>query len=196
MSYYNLHIKRLATHLLPLLYRQPLLLALHHAAVSGHAYIHNHFMQWKENIDYRLSHNGQVCYLQAALNDRFDPDFRRIRIADAPVLPPTILHQQDEGSAATLFGRRVNSPQALPVPPRTQGAIEVNSRNFGGRGVDFLVLLPALRGRVMIDCNTEYLAAIVNLYKLASKRWVLSTYNPMVGYAPTTDPNLNLLTDE
>lgn len=77
MDKYDVNFKRLALLLLPTFWRRPLFAAMAYAAVSPLQYLHTRFILWKRESDYRLEHNGQVCYLRALLNDKFDPIDRR-----------------------------------------------------------------------------------------------------------------------
>lgn len=82
MDKYDVNFKRLALLLLPTFWRRPLFAAMAYAAVSPLQYLHTRFILWKRESDYRLEHNGQVCYLRALLNDKFDPIDRRITITE------------------------------------------------------------------------------------------------------------------
>mgnify|MGYP000252482231 FL=1 len=68
--------------LLPTFYRKPLIAAFAQSMVQGVNIVYGNFMRWRQDKQYRLSHNGQVCYLRAVLNDQFDPIERRITITD------------------------------------------------------------------------------------------------------------------
>ena len=83
MDKYDVNFKRLALLLLPTFWRRPLFAAMAYAAVSPLQYLHTRFILWKRESDYRLEHNGQVCYLRALLNDKFDPIDRRITITES-----------------------------------------------------------------------------------------------------------------
>ena len=83
MDKYDVNFKRLALLLLPTFWRRPLFAAMAYAAVSPLQYLHTRFILWKRGGDYRLEHNGQVCYLRALLNDKFDPIDRRITITES-----------------------------------------------------------------------------------------------------------------
>lgn len=164
MSVYDIKIKRLALLLLPTTLRRPLVAAFMQSAVQGCNVLHGDFMRWKADKDYRLSHNGQVCHLRAALNDTFDQTERRITVDD------------EEGGGqpgARLFVREMDRHILLPV--RDSGkAFIINRRGYGGvNGFDFWVSVPyALMGKI----DVPRLAALVDTYKLASKRWTIN-YN-------------------
>ena len=82
MSKYEVNIKRFALLLLPTFWRKPLLATLAYAMVSPLGYLHTRFVLFRRDTVYRLTHNGQVCYLRAVLNDQFDPIERRITITE------------------------------------------------------------------------------------------------------------------
>lgn len=161
MSVYELKIKRLALLLLPTAWRKPLIAALMQCAVQGQNVLHGDFMRWREEKDYRLWHNGQVCHLRAVLNDTFDQIERRITVDD----------DAESAQGLRLFMRSMDR-QTL-VPARSTGrAIIINRRGYGGvSGFDFWVSIPlALMGKI----DETRLAAIVDTYKLAGKRWTIN----------------------
>ena len=69
MSKYDVKFKRLALLLLPTFLRRPLIAAVAYASVIPVQYLYVRFIRWKQDTDYRLNNNGQVCYLRAVLND-------------------------------------------------------------------------------------------------------------------------------
>lgn len=162
MRKYNINFKRLALLLLPTFLRRPMMASLTYAVITPLGYIHTNFLQFRNDAAYRLNHNGQVCYLRAALNDTFDPELRRITVTDTA---------QNVG-VMLVFQRDEDHP--ILVPLRDSGTVMlVNRRGFGGAsGYDFVVNIPlALRG-----LYEARLTAVVNTYKLASKRFAISYY--------------------
>lgn len=162
MSKYDVNFKRLALLLLPTFLRRPLMASLTYAAVTPLNYIHTRFLEFRKDAAYRLNHNGQVCYLRAVLNDTFDPELRRITVTDTA---------QNVG---ILLVFRRDEDRAILVPRRnSESVVLVNRRGFGGvSGYDFVVNIPlALRG-----IDDARLTAVVNTYKLASKRFAISYY--------------------
>lgn len=161
MGKYDVNIKRLALLLLPTFWRRPLLAAVTYASVAPVQELHTRFMRWKQQTDYRLRHNGQVCHLEAVLNDLFDPGERRITVTD----------NGENGWQMTLHLRETD--RSLLVPPRSAGrAVLLNRRGYGGvNGYDFWVNLPlALRPKI----DLEQARAVINSYKLASKRYSIN----------------------
>lgn len=161
MGKYDINVKRLALLLLPTFWRRPLFSALAYAAVSPLQWLHTQFMRWRQDTDYRLQHNGQVCHLRAVLNDLFDPGERRITITDnVDNVGYITLHQRD-------------ADQSVLIPARGSGRVMIlNRRGYGGvNGFDFWVNIPiALYGKV----DLAQVTAVVNMYKLASKRFSIN----------------------
>ena len=106
MDKYDVNFKRLALLLLPTFWRRPLFAAMAYAAVSPLQYLHTRFILWKRESDYRLEHNGQVCYLRALLNDKFDPIDRRITITETVENVGFITLHKREEDAEVLVPRR------------------------------------------------------------------------------------------
>ena len=101
---------------------------------------------------YDLAHNSQVCYLRKALNDEFDDEQRRIRIEDGK-----------QKQRLYIYPRSANKPLYL-------GKLFLYQRgDYIDGGVDFIVVLPK-----DLTYDKYKLEALVNLYKLAGKRWQIS----------------------
>lgn len=162
MSLYDIKIKRLALLLLPTSYRKPLMAAFAQHLVQGVNVVCGDFMRWRQDRHYRLTHNGQVCYLRAALNDAFDQVERRITVED---------EQSSEEHDSRLYLREMERPILLPLRGSGEAYI-INRRGYGGvSGYDFWVSIPyALRGKV----DETRLARVVDTYRLASKRWTIN----------------------
>lgn len=85
-------VTRVALALLPVILRKPVVLAIFRSALSGLQSeidtvedTHNGDPDGQGSAGgtyYRLAHSGQVCSLEALLNDCFDPSARRIVIND------------------------------------------------------------------------------------------------------------------
>ena len=65
--------KRLAVELLPVCLRKPVMTSLLRSLMQGIVIAYMEFLSWKEERDYEIKHNGQVCHLRGMLNDAFDP---------------------------------------------------------------------------------------------------------------------------
>ena len=70
---YNINFAKLLGDLLPIDWRQPAMLQWLEILTAPLAVLHEDFLKYRKAKIYRLTHNSQVCYLQAVLNDAFDP---------------------------------------------------------------------------------------------------------------------------
>lgn len=155
---YDLNYKKLALLLLPVKLRRARLATFLYTCILPVQRLARTFGTFRDGTDYRLTHNGQVCHLRAVLNDQFDLQERRIYIGEVDELPPN-----------TLYLRRM--ARFLHTRPRAAGQpLMVNRRGYDRSNLyDFAVVLPAaLHGTV----DESRLRAVVNLYKLASKRFL------------------------
>ncbi|MCR2030821.1 hypothetical protein [Alistipes timonensis] len=158
---YDVNFKRLALLLLPTFRRRPLLAALVYAAVSPLQYLHMRFMRWRRDTDYRLLHNGQVCYLRGLLNDLFDPIDRRITVSEeVSNIGNIVLHKREV-------------QRAVRFPARGSGRMVVlNRRGYGGvNSYDFWVNIPIA---LLNEIDADRVRAVVDAYKLASKRYQIN----------------------
>lgn len=118
--------------------------------------LHARFVDYAEDVDYKLNHNSQVCYLEAALNDTFDPEMRRIYIEDAGgnVITPL---QRDSDLSPVVLGSDTEG-SALVLQPDS---------GYTGGSYDFIVVLPYAFAQ-----STIYrLRSLIDYYKLAGKRY-------------------------
>lgn len=161
MNKFKVNFKRLALLLLPPFLRRPVMASLMYSVITPLGFLHTRFMQFREEANYRLNHNGQVCYLRAVLNDTFDPYERRITVTDTA-----------ENSGILLLHKR-EQEQTVFFPVRNAGLLLVNRRGFGGvSGYDFIVNIPfALR-----SIDSTRMRAVVATYKLVSKRFSISYF--------------------
>ena len=144
---YNVNMRRLALLALPTWLRRPLAGALLYAGIAPLGRLLSELRAYRSATGYRLRHNGQVCKLRGVLNDELDP---------ASV------------EASTLWRREMG--RWVTVPQRGSGAVGIYREGFAGTGgYDFWVLVPAELQRA-----EPRLRAIVNMYKLAGKRYAIN----------------------
>lgn len=148
--WYKLNIKKLAVLLLPTFLRQSLLMAyLFSLSKPLERWLYE-WQQFREDNLYKLNHNFQVCYMRAVLNDRFDPIQRRIIITGSHRYKQQYIYTKPE-----------NKPKYL-------GTMHLRmDSDYEDNGADFLVLVPK---ELLNDDNFE-MKALINYYKLASKRY-------------------------
>ena len=159
---YRVNIKRLALLVLPTWLRRPLVGALIYAGVTPLGRLAQELRKYRSTIRYRLSHNGQVCKLRGVLNDEFDPELRRITVEDrdsSTKIEASIIHRREVG-------------RWVMVPRRGAGAVVIHREGFSGTsGYDFWVNVPA---ELMTAGIGTRMRAIINTYKLASKRYTIT----------------------
>ena len=97
----------LPKYLVPVRLRQSKMLAWLQALVSPVSYLYGLFGINRKNNLYDLSRNGQVCYLQAALNDVFDATYRRIFITDEVTINTHPVHFTTLSNAITTYNRSI-----------------------------------------------------------------------------------------
>lgn len=77
--------------------KKPSLLAFVNSVLSPLRTNYAAFLNFKADAEYRVKHNGQVCYLQKMLNDKFDRTLRRIRVKNVkPRQPLWVYVPEDE----------------------------------------------------------------------------------------------------
>lgn len=107
---------------------------------------------------YKVTHNGQVVYLQAVLNDKYDNDQRRIKIDDFPIFDPLWIYPDAD-----------ENPVYIGSP-----ALYTSEEAFSATEFDFLVFVP-MEYRPFETTEREnfltQIKSLINYYKLASKRY-------------------------
>lgn len=152
--WFNLDIPKLTSLLTPTFLRREKLSAwlraLHYPLIK----VADDFNVNRNANLYNLAHNGQVCYLLAALNDKFDISQRRIKITDGNRFQRQYIYTRGEQK------------------PKFLSRIYLYERaDYGDTGVDFIVLVP--RGLQYNEFEMKYL---IDFYKLASKRYKIQEY--------------------
>jgi len=152
--WYNLDVNKLGVLLTPPFLRGSILLGFIEAIVEPLKDVHYNFVQNRDRNIYLLEHNGQVCYMEAALNDSFDRSQRRIRIVDG-----------NKYQRQYIYTRAENKPKYL-------GKIYLHERSdYSDTGIDFIVEVPR-----DLQYNDYEMKALIDLYRLASKRYKIQTY--------------------
>lgn len=72
---FKIEYNRLIALLLPMSLRRPLIFGLLRAGVGQVEAVYNKFTAARKGHIFRLTHNGQVCYLRAMLNEHFGAGF-------------------------------------------------------------------------------------------------------------------------
>jgi hypothetical protein len=105
---------------------------------------------------YNLQITPQICYLEKALNDRFDAVLRRIYITDGELLEAIYVYQNAELLPKYIYE---NSENEAILPLFFQG----ESGGFVG-GISFIIHVPA-----ELNLNFNEVKNFINQYKLVGK---------------------------
>ena len=165
MNIFNINFGRYVTNLVPLPKREPTTLTWIKAIINPVVDSYNAFRQFRDMTRYRLNHNGQVCYLQAVLNDEFDINLRRIRIGNAGYQEPIWFSEPQENDEVWFDD---DEP------------IWFSDTSDFINNVDFYVLVPlALQPATpsgVLAFETR-MTGIINYYKLYSKNFEIKWVN-------------------
>ena len=154
---FEIDLKKLVLQLLPTFYRQQLIFGVLRAALGGLQAVYDAFTKARAAHIYRLTHNGQVCYLRAVLNDAFvSPSGTKFEIL-------TIERDGDWLYAITEAEYQDNK---LVVPVLSNEAMLTAQQN------SFMVAVPA----DLYQTNLADIKALVDSYKLISKQAI---YTPI-----------------
>lgn len=152
--WYNVDFIKLVTSLLPTFLRKPLIKGLIKALTAPIASIYYDWVLMREDHLYKLQHNGQVCYLRKSLNDKFDPDYRRIYIGEGYSFDREYIFTRSESQPVHLG--------AMILHPST---------SYAGTNVDFIVYVPdAIKTAQVyaLHAHIEYYREGVKRYNLES----------------------------
>lgn len=148
--WYKVDFDRLVLLLLPTFLRKPVLFGYVRALITPIASLHYQWSRMRDENLVKMSYNSQRCYLRAALNDKYDPDLRRITIDG------TLGAEQDY-----IYTPAENSPVYLGVLYLEQDF------NYSNSAVDFLVNVP----RDIMNFKLNEIVATLEFYKLAGKQY-------------------------
>lgn len=150
--WYRVDFDKLILLLLPTFLRKPVLFGFVRALVAPIASLHYKWSRMRDENLIKLSYNSQRCYLRKALNDKYDPELRRITI---------------DGTRDTTQDYIYTAAENLDV---YLGVMYLEQDfNYSNSTVDFLVNVP---GQVLNDKINE-ITATINFYKLAGKSYKL-----------------------
>lgn len=152
--WYNIDIGKLAVLHLPTFWRTEEMIAWVQTLASPLVDVQDVFIKNRKQNIYIMEHNGQVCYLRAALNDKFDRSQRRIKIANGNRYKRQYIYTRAEDKSKYL------------------GTMYLYERaDYGDTGVDFIVLVPT-----GLPYNDYEMKALIDLYRLGSKRYKIQSY--------------------
>jgi hypothetical protein len=156
---YQVTWNKLVTWFIPQALRKTKLLCFVQALVAPVNDLHTRFLYYRQTTIYSLGISPQVCYLQKALNDRYDLVLRRIIIVDGVEYDALPLFRKVENKPVRLYRRS----ESIPLVLYTKSETALFS-------VDFIVKVP-----VDISFDQTEMTAFVTSYKLASKVFKIQT---------------------
>lgn len=162
---YQINWPDFIVHFLPIRWRKTKWIAFQMAIFKPLVELYQNFLSFRKDALYRVNHNSQVCYLRAALNDRFDKAQRRVRIENISRLFPPYIYTPAEERPLYLYTEVENQPIFLYDP-----------ETYSDSQVDFIVNVPDdVRPKNPTAQKTfeASIRALVNYYKLASKSYTI-----------------------
>lgn len=143
---------------IPVLLRGALMFAWLKLLVAPLKYVYTLFTTNRNGNLYRLAHNGQVCKLEAVLNDTFDNTLRRIYISDGPFKEALYIAIRDEQKPVALYTQAESQPKYIYTRAETAAV-----------GVQFYVNVPTAVS-LTPAYSTIRIKSLVNRYRLAGKK--------------------------
>jgi hypothetical protein len=173
MGLFNIIYSNLPPQLLPVRLRKSVHKAWLRTLVNGSVLqLYNTFFANRTANIYYLAHTSQVCYIEAALNDAFDPTLRRIYISDPNYRSPHYTYLDIElASTGTIDPVAKNSEIGAVSYDAPIYLFSDSEMSLGYAG--FIVYVPTVLG-LLSDVNlSNQLFALVNKYRLPGKSdWV------------------------
>jgi len=129
---------------------------------------HSNFLDFRDEMNYRLAHNSQVASIEEVLNDLFDPTLRRIYIDNATVREPVWFYEPEADKPVWFYEPGTNAPVHFYEPEYLSSATQ-----------DFTVFVPIdlQSGNTIADAQLQIeIEAQVNYYKLFSKSYIIQYY--------------------
>src|SRR5689334_19495606 len=157
---FDIKYKKLTTWLVPQVLRKPKKMALLNALVSPVVFIYNLFLINRRNNLYKLMITPQVCYVEMALNDKYDNGNRQIKIVQPKRKDPLFLYKKIELRPVHLFTKgEAAKPKAILYQKGEASAFQY----------DFIVQVPAT-----VAFNMNEMMAVIDNYILPDKVYKIS----------------------
>lgn len=159
---FDIDYKRLVLLLLPTFLRKSRLFAFLTAMTVG---IDNLYSAFKSNRNAnitRIRSNGQVCYLQGTLNNELDPTTRLITIKDG----------EPEGNWLMAYDQGYHNQLLIRKEPGGETGVHLvySEEKISNNASTFYVSVPWANTKEK-ESNTNHLRALLNEYKLLSKKY-------------------------
>ena len=167
MGFFDINYDSLSKQLIPVRLRKPNTRAWLRALLAPVRWLHARFKANRDATLYSMAHNSQVVYLQAALNDTFDPVGRGIIIEDGPYEDPLFVYLTPELVPLWLGldSETGTMPFATPATLFTEGETLL-------MGYAFIVKVP-----VSVSFDTDRMKALIDKYRIAGRNiYQVTTY--------------------
>lgn len=162
MQVYNVDFKKLALLLMPTALRKPILFALLKSACKSLGSLQGQLFSFQSKCNVRIVHTPQVCYLKGILNDTFCKGVSaQFEIVDTQTLSGEWLITYEEGETYS---------DIIPVADNEEPLIVYAEDAINEVVEDFAVLYPQNVGIQPANDNHKQMVAIVDQYRLASKK--------------------------
>jgi hypothetical protein len=159
MPFYDIDYDVLVWQLMPVRLRKAIGYAWLKCLVEPVKWLHTRFLNYRAGNLYRLAHNSQVAYMEAALNDTFDNVLRRIYLIDGSYEDPLFVYLVPEdkplwlGLMSEIGSTTYSNPLALFTNDETSLL-----------GTGFIVIVP-----MGLSFDMQRMRALVDLYRLAGR---------------------------
>lgn len=156
-KYYNMSFSQLVLLYLPPMLHFDAVIALASALIYPLTQIYRSFSLLVSKTD--TSVNSQVCYMQSALNNRYDYYERRIIVRDSPInYNDFFLFDEGKGDATMTYDNQ-----------KGDAVLWVDNNLLGSTNTDFEIVFPL--GYLLSDNEFRALKQFIDNNKLASKRF-------------------------
>lgn len=160
MKIFNTDINQLGVLLLPTFLRKPVILAFLRVLLSPVLFLFSLFSKNRDNNLYQLQITPQVCYLEKMLNDRYDPQERRIYITDGEMRDTDYLYLQSELQDEYIF-----------LESEKKDEYYFLENEIGFSGATFIIHVPQA-----VSFNENEMRGLVNSYKLTTRSYDIVTF--------------------
>lgn len=133
------------------------MLAFVQALITPIVNLFNDFIGYKNFTVYWLGINSQVCFMEKALNDKYDPSLRRIEIVDGIEFDSVPLYLKVENKPVVLYKKGEGAPLILYTKMETQIFTS-----------DFIVLVP-----MDINFNNREMRAFIDTFRTPAKTYII-----------------------
>jgi hypothetical protein len=167
MAFFDINYDLLRTQLLPVRLRTSKTKAWIRCLITPVKWLNNLFQAARQTNLYNLAHNSQVAYMEAVLNDIFDPSARGIFITDGPYEDPLFAYLPTEDRI--LWLGRISETGSTPYPDPQ--VLYTNSET-SLLGISFIVNVP-----IAVSFDTGRMRAIIDQYRLSGRNlYTIVTY--------------------